>query len=357
MKIIYLTDIHDAIEDVGLVLQKNEADLFLLSGDLIYKAFPDDDEVYNFICLQDKLEQLNRELKQDNYAIDLAIDIIRFPEKSRELLALGGKIESKKIIEEAHEYRLLFDQAIANMQAKYSCLYKIINENAKAPVWVLPGNYDMDLRYTELSEHDMHHKTRSLNGLVFAGYGGAPVKTPGIPQKLAVHYHESRKNANMYSEAMDFFLQHRPNVLILHQPVYGYFDNIPGLGRIGSQALRSYVDRCKPSLVLSGHVHEDYGIIKQDSTLFVNSSNFGGVESVRGWEPGGSYVEFYFEDSEVRRLSWCHLKEGQRQLIMDIENHSEGLVASIESTESKTGLALNLEKIAQNCKQVSKQVR
>ena len=39
MKIIYLTDIHDGLSGLKSVFQNTEADLYLLSGDIIYKAF------------------------------------------------------------------------------------------------------------------------------------------------------------------------------------------------------------------------------------------------------------------------------------------------------------------------------
>ena len=39
MKIIYATDIHDALKELRILLSNTEADLYLLSGDILYKAF------------------------------------------------------------------------------------------------------------------------------------------------------------------------------------------------------------------------------------------------------------------------------------------------------------------------------
>lgn len=39
MKIIYLTDIHDGLHGLKRILQTTDADLYLFSGDIIYKAF------------------------------------------------------------------------------------------------------------------------------------------------------------------------------------------------------------------------------------------------------------------------------------------------------------------------------
>ena len=144
---------------------------------------------------------------------------------------------------------------------------ELIEKFSKAPTWVLPGNYDIDLCYTDLAEYNLHKQVKYKRSLKFAGYGGAPVQTPGIPEKLALRYHETNKEGQLYSEPLSFFREHQADILVLHNPAYGYFDCIPGLGHVGSQGIRTYLDEHDPLLVLSGHVHEDYGVARSRNTI------------------------------------------------------------------------------------------
>ncbi|GIX40614.1 MAG: hypothetical protein KatS3mg129_0347 [Leptospiraceae bacterium] len=76
-----------------------------------------------------------------------------------------------------------------------------------------------------------------------------------------------------------------------------YFDRIPRYGHVGSMGIRNYLDENIPILVLSGHIHEDYGIyINKKGTVFLNPSNFGGVESVYGYMEGGIFAEIYIDE-------------------------------------------------------------
>ena len=58
MKIIYLTDIHDGLKGMKDVFQQTSPNLYLLSGDIIYKAFFSDDRIIEFCTYQEELEIL-----------------------------------------------------------------------------------------------------------------------------------------------------------------------------------------------------------------------------------------------------------------------------------------------------------
>jgi Icc-related predicted phosphoesterase len=286
MKIIYLTDIHDALKELRVLLSTTEADLYLLSGDILYKAFYDDDKVYEFVCLQEDFWNLARNLKKKIVPFDLASDILRFPEN------YGNDANLQK---KATEYRQLFEKATKNMKDKYETIEGLIQKFSNAESVMLPGNYDIDLRYTALRDRDMHQHEKTISGLKFAGYGGAPIATSGIPEKLAVGYHEKTENGQLFSEPQDYFEEEAPDIMLVHNPAYGFFDRVPGLGHVGSQGIRNYLDQADPMLVVSGHVHEDYGVALRGGTTFLNPSNFGGVDSPYGWQAGGAYAEVYVE--------------------------------------------------------------
>ncbi len=58
------------------------------------------------------------------------------------------------------------------------------------------------------------------------------------------------------------------DVLISHAPAYGFNDFVGG--HAGDRAILDFVNRTKPKLVLSGHIHEARGIMENDDTIFIN---------------------------------------------------------------------------------------
>jgi len=59
-------------------------------------------------------------------------------------------------------------------------------------------------------------------------------------------------------------------VLMVHAPAFGHLDTIPSGMMVGSESIRTIVDRYKPKVVLSGHIHEARGIKECDGVLFLN---------------------------------------------------------------------------------------
>ncbi len=332
MKIIYLTDIHDALKELRSLLATTTADLYLLSGDLIYKAFYEEGRIYNFVCLQEEFYQIIRQNKLKILPTNLALEILRFPERYA-----NDYYPKNVLLQKAKNYTELFELAAKTMREKYTLMLELIQKYAQAPTWVLPGNYDIDLRYTDLHDQNLHCEVKYKQALKFAGYGGAPVNTSGIPDSLSVVYHESIINGNIYSEGYDFFNLHKPDILVLHQPVYGFFDCLPSLGHIGSQGLRNYIEKNEPSLVLSGHVHEDYGIARYKNTIFVNPSNFGGVDSVQGWQAGGTYAEIFMNEKRVEEVVFkLHLIENEAHIqLLNVSNTEKELSINSKLNESQ----------------------
>jgi Icc-related predicted phosphoesterase len=316
MKIIYLTDIHDGLHGLKRILNETEADLFIFAGDIIYKAFFSDERIINFCGLQEEFYSILQSSNDDIKPFDLATKMIRFPNKY-----------SKELFEKGILYRDLFQSAAKTMKEKYSLIEALILKYSKSPVLALPGNYDIDLQYTALYERDLHRKSFYVKDLKFSGYGGAPIPTSGIPEKLAVVFHEYFKNGKDYSEPEDFFEEEKPDICVIHNPAYGYLDKIPGLGHIGSQGIRRYLDENNPSLVVSGHVHEDQGILRKNNTIFLNPSNFGAVDSISGYQKGGYYSEIFIEDRNVIEIHLNRMREGENICLMKIINEKNGLIA------------------------------
>ncbi|RME93576.1 MAG: phosphoesterase [Candidatus Hydrogenedentota bacterium] len=281
MEILYLTDIHDDLKNLRYVIQTTDADAYIISGDLIYKAFFTEDKLYHFLEVQEDFYAYIKRNALDQAPYELAMDILESPHR------YPGKIRS-----EAAEYRMLFQQAAVNMKEKYATIRDLIQRYTNRPVMMIPGNYDMDLQYTALYDLDMHKNTKVIDGIRFSGYGGAPIITPGIPEMLSVAYYEDMQHRPSISEPRDFLIRENPHVAILHNPAYGTLDKLPRYGHCGSLGVREYIDEKSPVLVLSGHVHEDYGLLRIGETFFLNPSNFGATESLTGIEDGGTYCKF-----------------------------------------------------------------
>jgi uncharacterized protein len=67
-------------------------------------------------------------------------------------------------------------------------------------------------------------------------------------------------------------LLNKKSVLVSHAPPHGFQDKAFIGMHAGNKELRKIVDKCKPRLVICGHIHEDPGYTKTNSTFIVNCS-------------------------------------------------------------------------------------
>ena len=297
MRAIYLTDIHDSLKSLRFVIKNTEADLYIISGDLIYKAFYTEDKLYEFLEIQDKLYTLIAKLDLECAPYEYAMQVLSAPTSYDKELAIGA----------AH-YKLLFHQASVNMKEKYQVIKDLLDKYAQAKTVLIPGNYDMDLQYTALYKFDLHRRHEEVKGITFSGFGGAPIVRPGIPEMLSVIFDEVQEIGKIKSEPNRFFNDTKPDILVIHNPAYGTLDRVPSQGHIGSFGIRDYIDDNYPTLVLSGHIHEDYGLLKSNQTYCLNPSNFGGVDTPGGYEPGGYFSSFELQKGDCEKTFLRNLK-------------------------------------------------
>lgn len=304
MQIVYLTDIHDNFSGVSQVLNSTEADLYILSGDLTYHAFGSDDEaLFRFIELQEKIRTLVSD-RSDPLATLRYARAAQVGAQNVQLPAAEGT-----------EYIELAERAKAELLRKYQTLAKAIVPTGRKTI-VIPGNYDLPLSETAVAPYDLHEKAIEWEGIRFAGYGSAPVFTPGIPEEIAVRFEEYGTGTKLVSRPRDFMLQQKADVFVLHDPAYGTLDKLPRFGHCGSHGLRSAVDKVAPRLVLSGHVHENCGLMKLGQTFFLNPSNFGSVQTMEGEQVGGFFATINLQCVDagqkfVREVAWKRLIKGK----------------------------------------------
>lgn len=311
MTVVYLTDIHDNFAGVSSVLNQTSADLYILSGDLTYHAFGSDDNLFRFIELQEKIRARSEKGTSPFDSLHLAEDI-------------GGGLRPDLLTaSEGKEYRELAAEAHLELRRKYETLNKAVVATQKT-CFIIPGNYDIALEGTAVAKFNLHEKTAEFDGLKFAGYGSAPVFTPGIPEELAVPFEETGIGTKLVSKPRDFLSGANADIFVLHNPAYGTLDKLPRYGHCGSHGLRQAIDDVAPRLVLSGHVHESFGLLKLGSTYFLNPSNFGAVEAMEGKQPGGYFATFQLQvDTDgqkyLREVSWKRLIDGNIREICNVK--------------------------------------
>ena len=137
-----------------------------------------------------------------------------------------------------------------------------ILKRLRKETYLIPGNCDPECISQENSDiiNDVHGKAFEIEGIRFAALGGSNPTIFNTPCELEEDEITNRLEA-ISSEGM---------VLMTHAPSYGILDHIPNGMSVGSKAIREIVAKYHPIVALSGHIHEDIGMITVDGTLFIN---------------------------------------------------------------------------------------
>ena len=142
-------------------------------------------------------------------------------------------------------------------------------------LWI-PGNHDLHVQQGELSGHRCHclwNKVIGRDGLSFYGVSMSPAYD--MPE-LASQWANMTTRWEVEEAA---YAMPKVDIVVSHCPPYGILD-AAGLTKyadgtwekrsIGSNALRNYIDREKPRLVICGHVHGCAGAVLYGQTAVVN---------------------------------------------------------------------------------------
>ena len=137
-----------------------------------------------------------------------------------------------------------------------------ILKQLKKETYLIPGNCDPESISKENSDiiKDVHGKAFEIGGIRFAALGGSNPTIFDTPCELQEDEITKRLEA-VSSNGM---------ILMTHAPSYGILDHIPSGLSVGSKAIREIVRKYKPIVALSGHIHEDVGMMEQEGTLFIN---------------------------------------------------------------------------------------
>lgn len=95
-----------------------------------------------------------------------------------------------------------------------------------------------------------------------------------------------------YDERLNFYwdlIEKDTDVVITHGPAFGWLDLV-GWQNQGSQTLRNRLEEIKPKLHITGHIHEEYGIVEKRNTTVINASALN-----ENYKLTNEPIEFYYE--------------------------------------------------------------
>jgi Icc-related predicted phosphoesterase len=140
----------------------------------------------------------------------------------------------------------------------------LLNAFTNLPVLALPGNCDpkeiLDIIDSSPAKN-LHCKNERLDGVTIVGLGGSNSTPFNTPFEL--------EEDEIFTE-LDSLMEPGA-ILILHFPVKGHLD-LAGRGvHTGSTGALRIVEKYRPSLVLSGHIHEARGVVTdKNGTIYAN---------------------------------------------------------------------------------------
>jgi Icc-related predicted phosphoesterase len=145
----------------------------------------------------------------------------------------------------------------------------------------VPGNWDRTEIDTFLFEQDinLNCRFRLLDQIAFIGVGASLPCL--VPTPNEVGETDLERCLNWAITGLDPEI---PKVLVSHQPPLNTSaDLAQGKTHIGSKAIRAFIEKAKPMICFSGHIHESTGIDRIGSTRVINPGP--------PWQGGFAYAE------------------------------------------------------------------
>ncbi len=137
-------------------------------------------------------------------------------------------------------------------------------------IYTIPGNHEDGVEFeSAVKEYEnwinFDHKAVRINGYVFLGYGsGGFALTDAEFRKIARKWYGQYKNEKI--------------ILVTHGPAYGTVLDKLEMGHVGNKDYRKFIERIKPKLAFSGHLHESFGMVDTlGGTKLVNPGDEGMV--------------------------------------------------------------------------------
>ena len=166
----------------------------------------------------------------------------------------------------AGDYTLRYKRDYIGQVSALNKLGRLINKN-RIPVISVFGNHETVAEdhpglVPKLNWTVLDRETTIWNG----------INIWGCPHTLTFgNWGFNVSRYNIYDKCWQF-IPNDTDILLVHQPPYGYGD-LSELGEhLGCNKLTEAIQRVKPKLVVCGHIHNGRGIYHLDNTLIINAA-------------------------------------------------------------------------------------
>jgi len=131
-----------------------------------------------------------------------------------------------------------------------------------AKCYAVPGNCDPlgTEACIKAAGVSLHGVKMNIDGRTWGGLGGSNPSIFRTPFEMP-----EEEIARLLEPIMEEGM-----VLVLHNPSFGMFDTTFSGMHVGSTAIAEAVEKYKPSVVLSGHIHEDRGVVRKEGVWYMN---------------------------------------------------------------------------------------
>jgi len=184
----------------------------------------------------------------------------------------GGKfpVEDLQRLIQKESIEMLIIAGDLTTWGKTSQVQTVLEEIGKIdiPIFYVPGNMDSknsgDIELPNI--FPLHGRMKKYSDIYFLGLG-ASNKTPfQTPFTLS-----EKKLAELLEQAFTQVPKGKPLFVVSHAPPYGSeADKLHNGEHVGSSAVKEFVERTAPLVILCGHIHESKSISEINSTLCVN---------------------------------------------------------------------------------------
>lgn len=138
------------------------------------------------------------------------------------------------------------------------------------PILTVPGSWDGEvIDFLKKEKVSVHAEGKIVDGIGFYGYGGArtPFNTPFEPSEGEIELGLERSFSDIKKATIKIQVTHAP-------PSRTKVDKIATGANVGSESVRSFIEKNQPNAAVCAHIHEGRGVDELGRTKIINSGRF-----------------------------------------------------------------------------------
>jgi len=279
MNIIFCTNIHGSFAEIYTLMRETVADMYILSGRLIDRAFYSRE-------LDRQLDALRQEVIATG-SIKNMDDIP--PVTLAEHISTGTGFTDQQR-ETARKFLTLHTRATHSITRKYEMFDGVLSTKPHVTAFILPGEKD-ELAGTSLEERNIHNSIHEFNNYRVLGYTISPSRdTPGhgikeFPGKLEETRPDSQTNITVFSLPHEYTV----DTTDTKHPV-------PGI-------IMNFCRETDADICLFNYPGYGFTAYIDEGILYVAPPHFGGHPRSNGsYVEGGYFYDLEFEQEILKRI-------------------------------------------------------